>query len=130
MHSVWVGLTLPIMVFLVWGFSAMRRRRIWLGCLALALVGIAVVAGLDLQQFLAEGGATGDIFRRIVFKIATATDLPLVAIAIGSVANLLLCCFCWRTDSHSQQADPESASLQPEHQPEPQRVEGLPEASL
>ena len=123
MHSVWVGLTLPIMVFLIWGFPAMRRRRIWLGCLVLALVGLSVVAGLDLQQYLAEGGATGDSFRRIVYRIATATDLPLVAIAIGSFVNFL-CCF-WVTKSSSQQ-DPESAN--PER--EPQLVEALPEASV
>lgn len=81
------------------------------------------MAGLDLQQFLAEGGSTDGIFRRIAFKIVTATDLPLVAIAIGSMVNFL-CCF-WVTKSSSQQ-DPESGN--PER--EAQLVEALPEASL
>jgi len=101
----------------------MRSRRIWLACLTLASVGIAVVAGLDLQQYLAKGGATGDSFRRILYKLATATDLPLIAIAIGSLVNFF-CCF-WVTKSSSQQ-DPESVN--PEL--EPQLVEALPEASL
>jgi len=109
MHSVWLGVALPIMIFLIWGFPVMRSRRIWLGCLALALVGIAVVAGLDLQQYLAKGGEAGESLSRIAFKIATTTDLPLVAISIGSIVNFLCCCFL-RTDSHGKPVDPESAS--------------------
>jgi len=125
MHSVWLGLTLPIMIFLIWGFPAMRSRRIWSGCLALALVGIGVVAGLDLQQYLATGGEAGESLSRIAFKIVTSTDLPLVAISIGSIVNFLCCCFL-RTDSRGQRIDPESTS----REPEPQGVEGLREAGL
>ena len=91
MHSLWLGLVVPIMVFLVWAYPSMRARLIWLICLAVTSLAVVGFLGFDLQQHLAGGGAVGDSFRRLVYKIATMNDFPLFAVWIGSVINIFCC---------------------------------------
>lgn len=69
----------------------MRSRRIWLVCLAVASLVIVGFTGFDLQQYLAGGGAVGDSFQRVIYKIVTTADLPLVAVWIGSAINVVGC---------------------------------------
>ncbi len=62
-------------------------------CAGLAVVALAVLAGLDLRQHLAQGGAPSDNFKRVFYRIVTATDFPMVAILVGSIVNLCCCSF-------------------------------------
>jgi len=115
MHSVWLGLVVPIMFFLIWGFPQMRARRIWLVCLAVVSALIIGFAGFDLQQYLAGGGASADSFRRVFFKIVTMTDLPLVAAWIGSLINVVAC--RWMVSSPVDHANDQTADTT---EPEPE----------
>ena len=63
---------------------------------------IAGLIGLDLRQYLAVGGASADSHMRVIHKIVTSTDLPLVAIWIGSVVNVVCC--RWFAASADQEA--------------------------
>ncbi len=107
MHSVWLGLVVPIMFLLIWAYPVLRARRIWLICLAVVSLVIAGFAGFDLQQYLAGGGATGDSFRRVIYKLVTMTDLPLVALWIGSVVNVLCCSWMSRSGASADSSEPE-----------------------
>ena len=114
MHSVWLGLVVPIMVFLVWAYPALRARRIWLICLVVASLAIAGLIGFDLQQSLARGGKSGASFQQGIYTILTMTDLPLIAFWIGSVVNVLCCSWMSQTTADSgdlEMVEPKIAQL-------------------
>jgi len=91
----------------------MRLGRIWLVCLAVVSLGIAIFAGVDLQQYLWGGGASADSFQRVFYTVITSTDFPMIAVWVGSVINVVCC--RWLFGSSTDQAqDPIPAAAESE----------------
>ena len=85
-----MSIFLPGTLFIVWAFPAGCQPRIWSAVFGIAILGIAVVIGLDLFGFLTQGGKISDGFMRAVFAVVMMIDIPLVALAVGSLACWLL----------------------------------------
>ena len=87
MHMIWMSTVIPTLLFVVWAFPATRVPSIWSLCLEIALLGIAVVIGIDLIVFIRGGGQWQHAFMKAVFTVIMNTDIPLLALAMGSVIN-------------------------------------------
>jgi len=81
------------MFLLVWGCPPLRRTRLWLWIGGLALLGVAALVGIDLQNFLAGDGNFADSPKRALFVLISSTDFPLMAAIVGTVVNTWA---CWR----------------------------------
>ena len=88
MHLVWMSVFVPGMLFVVWAFPAGRQPNIWSVAFAVAMLGLAGVVGFDLFGYFSQGEALSGGFMRAVFAVITTTDIPLIALAVGSLA-------CW-----------------------------------
>ena len=88
MHLIWLSVVLPGMLFVVWAFPDSRRRSIWWLCLAIASLGCVGWVGLDLISYV-SGGGKGP-FMRALFALIMSTDVPVVALLIGSVINVAI----------------------------------------
>lgn len=82
-----MSLLVPGMLFVVWAFPESRRQNIWLVSFAIAVLGLVGVIAIDLFGFLADGGEPSQVFVRALFAAITATEMPFVAMAIGSILN-------------------------------------------
>ncbi len=74
------------MLFVVWAFPESRHRKIWGFCFLLAMLG---VAGIILLDLFSSSGSTAKhgAWLGPMFAVLTATDIPVVALAIGSAIN-------------------------------------------
>lgn len=90
MHLIWMSLFVPGMLFVVWAFPQSRQPSIWLISFALAIIGLAAMIGIDLFGFLSDGGQLEHGFMRAVFAVIMETEIPYVALAVGSVANWMI----------------------------------------
>jgi hypothetical protein len=78
------------MLFVVWAFPESRRPKVWATMLGVALLGILGVIGLDLFSFFSNGGQLADVWMRAIFSVIMSTDIPVVALAVGSVVNWVI----------------------------------------
>ena len=75
------------MLFVVWVFPVTRVPAIWSLCLGIAILGMTVVVGIDLFAFFRGGGQWQHALMRSVFSVIKNTDIPFLALALGSVFN-------------------------------------------
>jgi uncharacterized integral membrane protein len=87
MHLIWLSLVLPAMFLMPWASKKMRLPKLWLAVFASALIGILIYVGIDLAQFFSNQGQANQGTMRVLFAVMSMTELPLIAIAIGSTIN-------------------------------------------
>jgi hypothetical protein len=95
LHGAWLVLLVPPTVWMMHHWPA---RRLWLTGIALTtvgVVGLAALAGRDLLIWFswAPSAYHRYVGQRILFAIATATDLPLVQLTAVGMA-------CWILGKH------------------------------
>lgn len=90
MHLIWFSIVLPGMLCVVWMLPESRQPWIWGLTFGIAVLGLIGLVGFDLYAFLSGGGKSEDGLRRAVFAILTATEIPFIAMAIGSAINWLI----------------------------------------
>ena len=90
MHLIWLSFVVPGMLCVLWTVPESRQPWIWLISFAIAILGLVGIIGFDLFGFLAGGGNSEHGFMRAVFALIMLTDVPLVALALGSSLNWLI----------------------------------------
>jgi hypothetical protein len=95
LHGAWLVLLFPPMLWMIRHWPA---RRLWLTGIILTtigVVGLAALAGRDLLIWLSWAPPEYQryFWQRIVYAIATSTDLPLVQLIVVGMA-------CWVVGKH------------------------------
>lgn len=102
MHMIWLSSVIPGMLFVIWAFPATRRPWIWSLCLGIALLGIVAITGADLAGYLSSGGTPANSFKRLIYTLILSRDIPVVALALGSMLNWLITKFLSRATSQAE----------------------------
>ena len=113
MHSIWLSVIVPSLLLVVWGFPSTRVMRIWLIGIVISVVGLALVVGMDVNQFIVDGGTASHWWRRAILTTMSAIDIPVIAALIGCSINFV---FSWRTALAGEPAAQNDSEDQPELQ--------------
>ena len=96
MHLIWMAIVVPGMFLIPWSSVSSRAPLIWKITGAVSLLGILSWIGIDLTQYLATDTARpSESFQRAAFAVITLTNVPLIAIGVGSVVNWCCCKWLW-----------------------------------
>lgn len=111
MHSIWLSVLVPSLFLIVWGFPKTRQLKIWLIGIAVSLIGLALMVGSDVNQFLANGGKASHWWRRAILGVLKFIDVPIFAMLVGCCVNLA---FSWRSSGSISQDDLSDSNAGPE----------------
>jgi len=82
---------------------------IWMGIAFLALVGVGVMVGLNVNSFIADGSASSkDTIQLTMYSLIRNTDWPMISLLIGSLLNVALCWIFWRSPAKNSNSDVDS----------------------
>ncbi|MEM7784974.1 MAG: hypothetical protein AAF623_16615 [Planctomycetota bacterium] len=87
MHLTWIALIVPGMFLIPWASPASRRPLIWKLTGFAAIFTLICWLGIDLLSYLATDGLVGESPMRIIYAVLTLTDVPLLALILGSFLN-------------------------------------------
>lgn len=81
------------MVAAVWVWPRLRKPKVWFGLFSVTLIGATIWLGMDLHEFVDTQGTSEKAGVRLLFTLLSATGIPVVPTAMGSLMAGLI---SWR----------------------------------